>query len=137
MNKFDEHIKGAEDAYVPQPTFVDDTMKRIADKKPRRRFGFKGWAMAFAGTIAVVSIAFIAVPKSDHTIADSVSKQSGSHKVAEARTAESPTAISDGSDDASIARDLADVQGSLSQSGNDQAGADGSLDDQQIQIPTD
>lgn len=127
MNKFDKLIKDARVAYDPDPQFVDKTMKRIRDEKPRRRHGFKVWAPSIAGIAAVIAVVFVAVPKpAPHDVATTPGKATESRPQTESQ-APVATAMLEGTDDASLENDLHDIQASIRQADGDQSDVESAL----------
>jgi len=141
MDKFEQRVKDAREDYQPSGGFVDRTMEEVRKHKiQRRRFSLKIWAPATVGTVAVLAIAIIFAPKlTPHNVIDS-SKNPISLPKAGAKSvpSASPAPISDGSDNASLQRDLSSVQASMAQTGSDQSNTDSAVNDnqQEISIPT-
>jgi len=142
MDEFDERIKSAQQDYEPSPGFVDRTMEEVHKHKvgKSRRFGFnlKIWAPAAAGFAVVVFAMVFFVPKETQGNVVDHAQPSTSKAVAKTRPTDSPTPISDGTDDASLAAALDAVQTSVSQSASDQASTDTTINDQtqEISVPT-
>ena len=140
MDKFDARVSRARETYKPSPGFVDQTMEEVRKHKiHRRRFGLRMWVPAVAGTVALLAIAVILVPKpAPASVADGSKTSLSAKKAAVAPTTTSSTSITDGTDDASLNGDLTSVESSMNQSANDQSDVDSSVNDNQqaINIPT-
>lgn len=139
MDKFDKRMKAAREDYAPSSGFVDRTMDEVRKHKIHRRFSLKVWGPTAAGVFAVLVIAIVLAPKPVHNnVVDNTKSQSGTHKAEKEKTTKSPTPISDGTDDASLERDLGSIAGSMSRSDSEQSEAESALKDneQQISIPT-
>jgi hypothetical protein len=135
MDKFDERIKNAQSEYTPTSGFVDRTMDEVKKRKIHRRFSLKIWAPALAGGFAVLVMAVIFVPKpAQDNVVDGNKLPSHSQKIAHTVPTSSPAPISDGTDDAALAKDLSSIQDSMNQSGSDQSTVDTAVNDNQQAI---
>lgn len=131
MDEFDKRIKSAKQTYEPSPEFVDRTMEEVRKHKvAKRHFGFKFWAPALAGfAVLALAVVFFLPREIQSNIADH-KPLAISHKTAQTAPTESPAAISDGTDNASLAADLNAAQVALNQSASDQTDTDATVNDQ-------
>lgn len=138
MDKFDKRMKEAREVYIPSADFVDRTMTEVKKHKIRRPFSIRRWAPALAGVFAVLVVAVVLAPKPTSTnVVDGSKIPQHSKKVAQSGPTDSPAPISDGTDNASLDRDLGSVASSMNQTSTDQSGAESAVNDnqQQISIP--
>jgi hypothetical protein len=143
MDKFDQTIKNAHEAYEPKEQFVDNTMHEVMDQQmgsKKEWRGFRLWAPVAAGTVVVIALVFVLLPGSTapSTAKNGATNNTGKTTASANEQAESDT-VPSGSGNASLASDLSSVQGAMSQEGADQNSANSALNDQQqeITVPTD
>ena len=138
MDKFDQLIKESEKKYEPKSNFVEDTMSKISNKKPKKRFNFKIWSSVLAGGLAVIAVLFIALPHSSSpTTANNASATTTnkSQGVTQTTSPQASTATpAAGTDNTSLNNDLNSVQSSINQENSDQNNANTMLNDSQNQI---
>lgn len=140
MDKFDDTIKQSKPQYEPRGTFVEDTMQQINAKPKRSNRRFAIWT-SMAGAVAVLAIVFVASPLWKNVTHNS-KNNTQTTAANTAQTSNTPGGNSGslpaGTDDASLASDLASIQSSQNQENTDQSSATNTLNDssQQVAIPT-
>ena len=134
MDKFDAQLQNAREEYIPSDGFVERTMEEVKKRKIRRRFSVRLWAPAAVGLVAVLIIAVIIVPKPTSETANSAKSEQNAQKTAQVKPSSSPAAINDGTDNATIERDLDSVMSSMGQSAADQSVTDSAINDNQQSI---
>lgn len=132
MDEFDTRIKSAKQTYKPSPGFVDRTMEEVHKHKVQhRRFGLNLWAPALAGfAVLALAVVFFVPKETQSNIIDHNQLPNMHRTTTQTGPTESPAAISDDTDNASLAADLNAVQTSVSQAVSDQAGTDAVINDQ-------
>jgi hypothetical protein len=132
MDEFDKRIKSAKQTYEPTPGFVDRTMEEVHKHKvAKRRFGFKLWAPALAGfAVLALAVVFFLPREIQSNVIDHKPLPDMSQKTTQTGPTESPAAISDGTDNTSLAADLNAAQTAMNQSASDQANTDAAVNDQ-------
>jgi hypothetical protein len=134
MDKFEQHIKSAQHIHQPTNNFVDKTMGKLDDSRPKKRFSLKTWGPIFVGSVAVLAIIFFILPFGAKKTTSVTLTQSSKPSKVVADTG-TPSA---GTDDASLASDISSINSSIGQENTDQVSANSALNDQaqEIVVPT-
>jgi hypothetical protein len=138
MDKFDQTIKSARDTHEPSEHFVAGTMGEIMHQKPepeKKSRGVRFWVPVGAGAAIVILLVFVLLPSGKSSAPGSTSKPAN---VATTNGQTESGSIPAGTDNASLASDLTNVQGAINQEGVDQNNANTALNDQsqEIAVPT-
>jgi hypothetical protein len=142
MDKFDESIKNAQLMHEPSNDFVDNTMKQIEVRQPKKHWSIKIWGPALAGGLAVLALIFVVIPhtvnntgtKTSNLTGNAVKTQSGQQPTSSVGSAGIQNTAAPGTDDASLQNDLNGVQGQINQENSDQYGANSAINDSQQEI---
>jgi hypothetical protein len=135
MDKFEQHIKSAQNIQQPNNNFVDKTMSQIELGSNNSRRGFKTWGPIFAGAVVVLAIIFLVLPinakKTTSVKLNPASKPSNA-------VADTTGSASNGTDDASLTSDINSINSSIGQENVDQVSTNSALNDQsqEIVVPT-
>ncbi len=133
MEKFEQVIKEAQEPITPSNTFVEETMQRITEKPNRHHWGLKLWLPVTASALAVAAVFVFHTPSSTSTPVRQLSSPTGPSQAAQAATT-----MASGTDNASLASDLATISDEINQGDSNLANANNAVNNQpqSITIPT-
>ena len=122
-------------------------MQEVVNQQPeteKKRRGIRFWVPLAAGAAIVIALVFVLLPSGKSSTPGSTSKSanvattSGGTSTSTTNSQAESGSIPAGTDNASLASDLSDVQGAMNQEGADQNNANSALNDQsqEITVPT-